>query len=51
MQKQFLEVFYEKMFLKISQSLQENTCFAVSFLMQLQAETLPKKKARDCCFQ
>ena len=34
----------KKMFLEISQNLQENTCVRVSFFMQLQPATLLKKK-------
>ena len=36
-QKQQLEVFYQKGFLKISQNSQENTCARVCFLIELQA--------------
>ena len=36
-QKQQLEVFYQKVFLKISQNSQENTCARVCFLIELQA--------------
>ena len=50
MQKQPQEVFYKKVFLKILQNSQENTCARVSFLTKLQAsacnflkkETLPQ---------
>ena len=37
LQKQPAEVFYKKLFLKISQNSQENTCTRVSFLIKLQA--------------
>ena len=39
-QKQPQEVFYKKVFLKISQNSQENTCAGVSFLIKLQVPRL-----------
>ena len=37
-QKQPQEVFYKKVFLKIPQNSQENTCARVSLIMKLQAQ-------------
>ena len=45
LQKQPLEVFFEKkLFWKILQYSQENTCAGASFLIQLQALDFSKKK-------
>ena len=43
-QKQAPEVFYKKVFLKVSQNSQENTCARISFLIKLQACTFIKKE-------
>ena len=40
LQKQPPEVFYEKIFLEISQNSQENTCATVFFLIKLRASGL-----------
>ena len=45
-QKQPLEVFCKKVFFKISQNSQENTCAKVSFLIKLQASALQPYKKR-----
>ena len=42
-----MEVFYKKMFLKISQNPKENTCVGVSFLIKLQAWKLQFYLKRD----
>ena len=42
-----LEVFCKKVFLKIPQNSQENTCARVSFLMKLQASGLQLYEKRD----
>ena len=50
-QKQPPEGFYKnKLFLKISQNLQENICARVSFLIKLQASILLKKRLRHRCY-
>ena len=40
----------KKVFLKISQNSQENTCARISFLIKLQASTLLKKRLWHSCF-
>ena len=43
-QKQAPEVFYKKVFLKVWQNSQENTCARISFLIKLQACNFIKKE-------
>ena len=43
-QKQAQEVFYKKVFLKVWQNSQENTCARISFLIKLQACNFIKKE-------
>ena len=49
LQRQPAEVFYEKVFLKISQNSQENNCTRVSFSVKLQTEDFFKEQLLENC--